>query len=124
MALTDKLTAVADAVRSQTDQTDKMSLDEMANEVRNLDVVKDIDNTTIFKDDGSIETSYVDGKIEKTVFNGNKIVKTTEKNGVVSKVETTDFKADGSITVTYTKGGELIELVRSKVDCGQAKSFS
>lgn len=104
MALTDKLTAVADAVRSQTDKTDKMSLDEMANEVRNLDVVKDIDNTTIFKDDGSIETSYVDGKIEKTIFNGNKIVKTTEKNGVVSKVETTDFKADGSITVTHTKG--------------------
>lgn len=104
MALTDKLTAVADAVRSQTDKTDKMSLDEMANEVRGLDVIKDIDNTTTFKDDGSIETLYVDGKIERTVFNGNKIVKTTEKNGVVSKIETTEFTGDGRINTSYTKG--------------------
>ena len=36
MALTDKLKAIADAIRSKTGNTDSMTLDQMATEVSNI----------------------------------------------------------------------------------------
>lgn len=38
MALTDKLTAIADAIRSKTGGTDTMTLDEMVTEISNMTV--------------------------------------------------------------------------------------
>ncbi len=65
----------------------------------------DVDNTTVFKKDGSIEQTYTDGTVIATVFNADgSITVTTKKNGAVIRTEKTVFNADGSITVTYTKG--------------------
>ena len=38
MALTDKLKAIADAIRSKTGLTNQMTLDEMATEISNISV--------------------------------------------------------------------------------------
>ena len=38
MALTDKLTAIANAIRSKTGSTNAMTLDEMATEISNISV--------------------------------------------------------------------------------------
>ncbi len=47
MALTDKLTNIADAIRTQTDTTDKMTLDEMPEKISKLGDVSSYFNTTI-----------------------------------------------------------------------------
>lgn len=57
MVLTDKLTNIADAIRTQTDTTDKMTLDEMPEKISKLGDVSSYFNTTI-----SNET-YPDAKL-------------------------------------------------------------
>lgn len=47
MALTDKLTNIADAIRTQTDTTDKMTLDEMPEKISKLADMSSYFNTTI-----------------------------------------------------------------------------
>lgn len=105
MAITDKITDIADAIREQTGSTAKMSMPQMASNIRGFNVSKDVDNTTVFKKDGSIEQTYTDGTVIATVFNADEsITVTTKKNGAVIRTEKTVFNADGSITVTYKKG--------------------
>ena len=52
MALTDKLTAIADAIRSKTGSTNTMTLDEMATAILNISVGSP-EKTTITLDDGT-----------------------------------------------------------------------
>lgn len=47
MALTDKLTNIANAIRTQTDTTDKMTLDEMPEKISKLSDISSYFNTTI-----------------------------------------------------------------------------
>lgn len=47
MALTDKLTSIANAIRTQTDTTDKMTLDEMPEKISKLSDISSYFNTTI-----------------------------------------------------------------------------
>lgn len=47
MALTDKLTSIADAIRTQTDTTDKMTLDEMPEKISKLGDVNGYFNTNV-----------------------------------------------------------------------------
>lgn len=105
MAITDKITDIADAIREQTGGTAKMSMPEMASTIGGLDINKDMDNTTVFKSDGNIEQTYTDGTVVSTVFNADgSITVITKKNGAVIRTKKTVFNADGSITVTYKKG--------------------
>lgn len=61
-----------------------------------------VSNTTTFNDDGSITTTYEDGRSERTTFNDDgSIITTSYFEGAVSKVETITFNVDGSITITY-----------------------
>lgn len=60
MALTDKLTAIADAIRGKTGGTEKMTLDEMATAVEEIDIGGDID-------------ALIDGSITSLTINATKI---------------------------------------------------
>lgn len=53
MALTDKLTAIADAIRSKTGSTEPMTLDEMVTEISNISVGSGGSSNTITLDDGT-----------------------------------------------------------------------
>lgn len=69
-------------------------------------VQENTSNTTTFNNDGSITTSYDDGRSEKTVFNSDGSITTTSYyEGVASKTEKTIFNDDGSITTNITEGG-------------------
>lgn len=69
-------------------------------------LIEDTTNTTTFNEDGSITTTYTDGRSEHTVFNDDgSITKTSYYNGQAAKVATTVFNDDGSITTTYEEGG-------------------
>ena len=72
MALTDKLTAIADAIRDKTGKTDGMTLDQMATEIAGIETgggipetctIKIQADTTVFvgytrlNDDGTIQTT-------------------------------------------------------------------
>ena len=61
MALTDKLTAIADAIRSKTGSTEKMTLVQMATEINGIQT-----------GDGSIDT-LIDGSLTEISSNVTKV---------------------------------------------------
>ena len=50
MALTNKLTAIADAIRTKTGKTDTMTLEQMATEISNISVGGGTGDTTMSYD--------------------------------------------------------------------------
>lgn len=60
MALTDKLTAIADAIRSKTGKTDGMTLDQMATEISGIKGGPSLDTCTVVvtTDVGTVCGSY------------------------------------------------------------------
>ena len=105
MTLIEKLTNIANAIRSKTLSTSKMKLEEMATAISKLDVVIDgIGNTTTFSSDNSITTNYIDGRTETTAFDSDGSVTTRYyKGGTLLKTEKNIFNADGSISL-YVDG--------------------
>ena len=105
MTLIEKLTNIANAIRSKTLSTSKMKLEEMATAISKLDVVIDgIGNTTMFNSDNSITTNYIDGRTETTAFDSDGSVTTRYyKDGTLLKTEKNIFNADGSISL-YVDG--------------------
>jgi hypothetical protein len=83
MALIDKLTAIADAIRGKTGKTDEMTLDQMVTEIASISGGGGGDTTI---EDGLIEdilTAYENnrvGKISDCVFYGSAITKVTALN--------------------------------------------
>ena len=91
MALTDKLTAIADAIRSKTGGTDALTLEQMATEILNINVNSgggSNDQCVVSVDDVWItNTTMVDGKTvyeAKPIGNSNKTVATISLSGVRS----------------------------------------
>ena len=105
MALIDKLTNIANAIRTKTFSKDLMTLDQMASAINGMNVVIDgIGNTTMFNSDNSITTNYIDGRTETTAFDSDGSVTTRYyKDGTLLKTEKNVFNADGSISL-YVDG--------------------
>lgn len=86
MALIDKLTCIADAIRSQTNRTDKMTLDEMANAIYDISGVSDLtygfEILTYSNDD---DMFYDKGKPYENVKNGITTI------GIISPVNVTHW---------------------------------
>lgn len=54
MALTDKLTAIADAIREKTGGEDKLTLEQMAEEIANIQVGADLSAVSVYVADFSV----------------------------------------------------------------------
>ena len=118
MALIDKLTNIANAIRAKTFSKDLMTLDQMASTINGMNVVIDgIGNTTTFNSDKSITTNYIDGRTETTAFDSDGSVTTRYyKDGTLLKTEKNVFNTDGSISLYIDGSLKYKQTVTSTKD--------
>ena len=100
MALIDKLTAVADAIRSKTGTTEPMTLDEMATAILNISVGSP-EKTTITLDDGTElpKPTLKDGCNYAMIFKGTNYYSMLETSNRFANVNSWISIANSSYTI-------------------------
>lgn len=100
MALTDKLTAIADAIRSKTGGTEPMTLDEMATAILNISVGSP-EKTTITLDDGTElpKPTLKDGCNYAMIFKGTNYYSMLECSNRFANVNSWISIANNSYTI-------------------------
>ena len=118
MDLISKLTNIANAIRSKTLSTNLMKLEEMASAINNMDVVIDgVNNTTTFNSDGTIGTSYSDGRSEVTTFEPDgSVVTEFYKDGELYKTEKNVFNSDDSVSLYVNDSFKYKQVITSNKD--------
>lgn len=118
MALIDKLTNIANAIRAKTFSKDLMTLDQIASTINGMNVVIDgIGNTTTFNSDNSITTNYIDGRTETTTFDSDDSVTTKYyKDGTLLKTEKNVFNSDGSVSLYIDGSFKHKQVIASTKD--------
>lgn len=118
MDLIEKLTNIANAIRSKTFSTNKMKLEEMASIISGLNVVIDgVDNTTTFNSDDTIVTNYTDGRSETTTFDSDGSVTTRYyKDGTLLKTEKNVFNSDDSVSLYVNDSFKYKQIITSNKD--------
>lgn len=118
MTLIEKLTNIANAIRSKTLSTNLMKLEEMASAINNMDVVIDgVNNTTTFNSDGTIGTSYSDGRSEVTTFESDgSVVTEFYKNGELYKTEKNVFNSDDSVSLYVNDSFKYKQVITNNKD--------
>lgn len=118
MDLISKLTNIANAIRSKTLSTNLMKLEEMASAINNMNVVIDgVDNTTTFNSDGTIGTSYSDGRSEVTTFESDgSVVTKFYKDGELYKTEKNVFNSDDSVSLYVNDSFKYKQIIISNKD--------
>ena len=118
MDLISKLTNIANAIRSKTLSTNLMKLEEMASAINNMNVVIDgVDNTTTFNSDGTIGTSYSDGRSEVTTFESDgSVVTKFYKDGELYKTEKNVFNSDDSVSLYVNDSFKYKQIITSNKD--------
>ena len=113
MALTDKLTAIANAIRAKTGKTNTMTLDEMVTEILNISVTSGGGGsntpTSVSVDDVWVTNStMVEGKTvyeSKPIGNSNKTVATISISGV--RTLTLMIKNESENAYDFTEAFEI-----------------
>lgn len=118
MDLISKLTNIANAIRSKMFTSELMSIDEMASNIAGMNVVIDgVDNTTTFNSDGTIGTSYSDGRSEVTTFESDgSVVTEFYKNGELYKTEKNVFNSDDSVSLYVNGNFKYKQVIASTKD--------
>lgn len=118
MTLIEKLTNIANAIRSKIFSTDSMKLDEMANIINGMNVViEGVDNITTFNGVDTVVTNYTDGRSEATTFNSDGSVTTKRyKDGMLLKTETNVFNSDGSVSLYVDGSFKYKQVIASTKD--------
>lgn len=118
MDLISKLTNIANAIRSKMFTSELMSIDEMASNIAGMNVVIDgVDNTTTFNSDGTIGTSYSDGRSEVTTFESDgSVVTEFYKNGELYKTEKNVFNSDDSVSLYVNGSFKYKQIITSNKD--------
>lgn len=118
MDLISKLTNIANAIRSKMLTSELMSIDEMASNIAGMNVVIDgVDNTTTFNSDGTIGTSYSDGRSEVTTFESDgSVVTEFYKDGELYKTEKNVFNSDDSVSLYVNDSFKYKQIITSNKD--------
>lgn len=118
MDLISKLTNIANAIRSKMFTSELMSIDEMASNIAGMNVVIDgVDNTTTFNSDGTIGTSYSDGRSEVTTFESDgSVVTEFYKDGELYKTEKNVFNSDDSVSLYVNESFKYKQIITSNKD--------
>lgn len=118
MDLISKLTNIANAIRSKMFTSELMSIDEMASNIAGMNVVIDgVDNTTTFNSDGTIGTSYSDGRSEVTIFESDgSVVTEFYKDGELYKTEKNVFNSDDSVSLYVNDSFKYKQIITSNKD--------
>ena len=118
MDLISKLTNIANAIRSKLFTSELMSIDEMASNIAGMNVVIDgVDNTTTFNSDGTIGTSYSDGRSEVTTFESDgSVVTEFYKDGELYKTEKNVFNSDDSVSLYVNDSFKYKQIITSNKD--------
>lgn len=118
MDLISKLTNIANAIRSKMFTSELMSIDEMASNIAGMNVVIDgVDNTTTFNSDGTIGTSYSDGRSEVTTFESDgSVVTEFYKDGELYKTEKNVFNSDDSVSLYVNDSFKYKQIITSNKD--------
>lgn len=118
MDLISKLTNIANAIRSKMFTSEMMSIDEMASNIAGMNVVIDgVDNTTTFNSDGTIGTSYSDGRSEVTTFESDgSVVTEFYKDGELYKTEKNVFNSDDSVSLYVNDSFKYKQIITSNKD--------
>ena len=118
MDLISKLTNIANAIRSKMLTSELMSIDEMASNIAGMNVVIDgVDNTTTFNSDGTIGTSYSDGRSEVTTFESDgSVVTEFYKDGELYKTEKNVFNSDDSVSLYVNDIFKYKQIITSNKD--------
>lgn len=118
MDLISKLTNIANAIRSKMFTSELMSIDEMASNIAGMNVVIDgVDNTTTFNSDGTIGTSYSDGRSEVTTFESDgSVVTEFYKDGELYKTEKNVFNSDDSVSLYVNGNFKYKQVIASTKD--------
>lgn len=118
MDLISKLTNIANAIRSKMLTSELMSIDEMASNIAGMNVVIDgVDNTTTFNSDGTIGTSYSDGRSEVTTFESDgSVVTKFYKDGELYKTEKNVFNSDDSVSLYVNDSFKYKQIITSNKD--------
>ena len=113
MALTDKLTAIADATRAKTGTTNQMTLDEIATAINGISIEKGIGmlgiptenkSYTIFTINHSLYSEYVDTNFPFFIVVGCYI---TGTNGMVGKILKVDRNKPTINELSFGSSGKL-----------------
>lgn len=118
MDLISKLTNIANAIRSKMLTSELMSLEKMASNIADMNVVIDgVDNTTTFNPDGTIGTSYSDGRSEVTTFESDgSVVTEFYKDGELYKTEKNVFNSDDSVSLYVNGSFKYKQIITSNKD--------
>ena len=100
MALTDKLTAIADAIRSKTGTTEPMTLDEMVTEILNI-ITRSVPSDTITLSDGTKlpKPTLKDGRNYAIIFTNSNYYSMLETSNRFANVNSWISIANSSYTI-------------------------
>ena len=100
MALTDKLTAIADAIRSKTGSTEPMTLDEMVTAIANI-TTGSVPSDTITLDDGTElpKPTLKDGCNYAMIFKNSNYYSMLETSNRFANVDSWIYIANSSYTI-------------------------
>ena len=101
MALTNKLTAIANAIRSKTGTTEAMTLDEMVTAIQNITVGSGSSSNTITLDDGTElpKPTLKDGCNYAMIFKGSNYYSMLETSNRFANVNSWISIANSSYTI-------------------------
>lgn len=100
MALTDKLTAIADAIRSKTGTTEPMTLDEMVTAIANITVGGGSSNTITLEDGTELpKPTLKDGCNYAMIFKGSNYYSMLETSNRFANVNSWISIANSSYTI-------------------------
>ena len=117
MALTDKLTAIADATRAKTGTTNQMTLDEIATAINGISIEKGIGmlgiptenkSYSVFTINHSLYSEYVDTNFPFFIVFGCYI---TGTNGMVGKILKVDRNKSTINELSFGSPGNLHPLI-------------
>ena len=117
MALTDKLTAIADATRAKTGTTNQMTLDEIATAINGISISKGIGmlgiptenkSYTVFSIKHSVYSDYIDTNFPFFIVFGCYI---TGTSGMVGKILKVDRNKSTINEISFGSPGNLHPLI-------------
>ena len=123
MALTDKLTAIADAIRSKTGTTEPMTLDEMVTAIANI-TTGSVPSDTITLDDGTElpKPTLKDGCNYAIIFKGSNYYSMLETSNRFANVNNWISIANSSYTIGTSSA--VCYLSRLPVNFNEFNSWS